>query len=458
MVIVAKGVAVENAVHQMMYRMFDQGDRNAPGAAIGVLCKDDIFVNTYGLADLETGIPIETTTRFRLASLTKQFTAMAIMILSEAGECEYDNAISRFLPDFPAWAKQVTIRHLLNHTAGIEDYEDLFLQQNRVASDYPSNSELRQASADPTFDETMELLARATLRFSPGDEWEYSNSGYVVLARIIERITQSPFPQFLKRHVFSPSDMKDTFVSDVAVEKIDNQAKSYAREGDGFKQIDYTPFNRIYGPDGAYSTIVDMLNWCRVLNSEKLVNKATRDEGFRSANLNNGASAGYGFGWYTSIYCDSRRVSHSGSWCGFRSFIVYHPDERFAMVVVSNKAEFDDVSRSALAAALTRTYLPGSPFSARAKPRTLQDYEGGYESTLGEILTIIAERQHLRVDSEDGFPLLLRHESDVKFAVQDAEADSYFFHKDDGGKIRGVTRHLSLFGHSRDAYTVFTKR
>jgi CubicO group peptidase (beta-lactamase class C family) len=437
--------------------IFDGWTKGArPGVGVAIIQDGNpIHKRGYGLANLEAGFPIDSKTSFRLASLTKQFTAMAIMILAESGQLRYDDPIDQYLPDFSPPSRTVTIRHLLNHTSGVPDYEELYLKAGIIDPDYPASLQEEHKGFEPTFWDAVKLISRERLRFSPSDQWEYSNSGYVLLAGIVERVSGRPFSMFLKQNIFDPLGMTDSILSErVRPEPITNRASGYVSDNGIFRESDYAPFNAIYGPDGVYSTLDDMIKWCQSLDGEKLVNSSTLNEAFRSGELNNGARTGYGFGWFTSKYYGSMRVSHTGSWMGFRSFVVYYPEQRFSILVLSNCAEFDDVARSVVCNRLSKIYLGGPNATLptlQVKSEKLSRYVGKYELKTGEIFEISLHEGTLQVDTAL-FPIRLIPESNVKFFVEGAESDSYFFHEDDKGRVNGVIRQLSLFGYSNDAY------
>src|SRR5262245_33092806 len=219
---------------------------NAPGAAVLVIHNGKILHEKgYGLANIATKTPITSTTTFDLASCSKQFTAMAIMMLAERGELSYDDPLTKFFPEFPAYASKITVRHLLNHTSGLPDYMGVFRKG-------PAG-----ISAEPSSREALTMLTRIQEPlFAPGAKWEYSNSGYVVLAQIVEKASGMTFPAFLKQNVFDPLGMSTTVVSDQIKAPAVNRAISYAPAGGGFRDADYTPLNRIYG-DGNVNTSLE---------------------------------------------------------------------------------------------------------------------------------------------------------------------------------------------------------
>ena len=170
------------------------------GAAVIVIRNGQVlFEKGYGLANLETRTPIRPDTAFLLASLTKQFTAMAVMMLAERGKIRYEDPLTRFFPHFPLYAQKITVRHLLNHTAGFPEYDDLWIRSGKVDHDWPRSSATRPSTFEPTSRDALNLLAQQkSLDFDPGEKWKYSDSGYVILAQIVEKASGTSFGAFLE--------------------------------------------------------------------------------------------------------------------------------------------------------------------------------------------------------------------------------------------------------------------
>jgi CubicO group peptidase (beta-lactamase class C family) len=447
--------AEKSAAVDDLFSAWTQGKK--PGVGVAILYGGQpVHIKGYGLADLATGAAIHSKTPFRLASLTKQFTAMAIMILAEAGSLKYDDPIQQYLPQFSSYGEKITIRHLLNHTSGVEDYEELFLDAGIIDTDYPTPADREPKGFEPSLRDAVDLLSNQRLRFMPGDEWEYSNSGYVLLANIVERVSGIPFSRFLQDKIFRPLLMHDSLLSSRAQPEpeLSDRARGYVFNEGVYTEADYTPLNAIYGPDGAYSTLDDMIKWCQALGSANLVRPSTMSEALTSGELNSGARTGYGLGWFIAKNFGLPVVSHTGSWMGFRSFLSYYTQQQFAIVVLSNSTEFDDAARSFIGSKLSKLYLSDewlAPRSVAVEHNISRRYVGKYELQSGEVFEINDENGTLLVKPAL-FETKLIAESKVKFFAEDAESDSYFFHEDLNGKVNGLTRYLSLFGYSKDAY------
>jgi CubicO group peptidase (beta-lactamase class C family) len=274
-----------------------------------------IYHQAMGYADLENRFPLKTNTPFYIASLTKQFTSMAIMMLKERGKLEFDSKLSDFFPEFPSYAEQVTIRHLLTHTAGI-----------------PDHFELGAYKTDLTNAEVLDLLIRQPkLEFFPGVQFKYSNGNYVLLALIVERVSGESYQEFLRNNIFRPLGMNQTLVYDESKPMIDNRALGYNQFGE---KDDYELLTK--GAGGVFSTAEDLFKWDQALYSDVLVKPPTLMEAFTSYRLQNTLLTGYGFGWAVSDQPNGKIVSHGGGFGGFRAYIERQLNKNRTIIFMSN--------------------------------------------------------------------------------------------------------------------------
>lgn len=408
---------------------------DSPGAAVMVIQNGKVAHQAcYGIANLEAKVPIAPDTAFDLASVSKQFNSMAIMILAERGKLKFDDPLSKFFPQFPPYARKITVRHLLNHTSGLPDYMELFVKTGKIDKDG------KPVGFEPTSRDVLELLAQQKeLLFEPGTKWEYSNSGYVVLAQIVEKASGKRYPQFLKANIFRPLGMKETRVSDESRPPIKNRATSYAREGNGYKNADYHPLNWIYGDGNVNTTLRDMYKWDQGLYTEKLVKVSTLQEAWTSGKLNNGSETGYGFGWAVGNYLGLRNTSHSGGWAGFRTHISRFPEQRFTVIVLSNLAGFNP---RRISNKIAKIYLGDKmtfPAPAKVSSEAMQEYAGRYQMAPDFILEIKFEDSALWAKFGDQEKDRLVPESVAKFYLEDMEDSRIEFNKDAAGKVTSAT-------------------
>ncbi len=293
---------------------------SVPGASV-VVVRDGRVVarGAYGMADLEAGTAATPDTHYRLASMTKQFTAAAILTLAEEKKLSIDDPIRRWLPSLPAYADPITIRHLLTHTSGLIDYEDLI----------PAGTTAQISDAG-----VLRLLeAQSSTYFPPGAEYRYSNSGYVLLGLIVEAASGRRFADYLHEAIFAPLGMNTTVVHQEGISTVPNRAYGYSREGSSWRRTDQSVTSATLGDGGIYTSADELVNWIRALQQGRFAEAsiprvATDVKGER-----------YGFGWRISEHDGRRVVSHTGESIGFRNAIVRFPDERLAIVVLTNRNE-----------------------------------------------------------------------------------------------------------------------
>lgn len=313
---------------EALFEAFTEGD--SPGAAVMVIEDGEVlFEGGFGLADLESRTPITPQSSFRLASVSKQFTAMAIMILAERGQIAFDDKVVKYLPELERFGDEITLRHLLTHTGGLPDYYDALTEQ--------------AGGSMPTTEGAMEFLAGwGEPLFPAGERYEYSNPGYEALAVVVERVSGQTFGAFLRENVFEPLGMANTVVFENLETEVVHRAFGYSKGEESFVLNDDHVLNIIIGSGGIYSTVEDLYLWDQALSTEKLVRRATLEEAWTPARLNNGEQYPYGFGWRLGPYgALGRRVAHAGGWVGFSTFIARYPERRFSVILLSNLDDFE---------------------------------------------------------------------------------------------------------------------
>ena len=295
-----------------------------PGFALSIVKKGTVlYSNAAGLANLDTKTPINPLTNFRMASVTKQFTAMGILLLEKQGLLGFDDPIGRWLPGLPAGiARHVLIRHLLTHSSGILDYESLI----------PATQTTQVLDAD-----VLRLLsARDSTYFTPGSRFQYSNSGFCLLALIIERVSKMTFPKFIRQRIFQPLHMDSSVIYEEG-HHIPNRAMGYARESAGrIIPSDQSVTSATKGDGGVYTSLSDYAKWINALQNNTLIQLAPvlRRLRFPIARLKNRY---YAAGWFLDDN-DPRLLFHSGSTCGFANFVIQLPADRESIVFFSNLA------------------------------------------------------------------------------------------------------------------------
>jgi CubicO group peptidase (beta-lactamase class C family) len=298
---------------------------SVPGASVAVIRDGQVIVRrAYGMADLERRAAATPETDYRLASVSKQFTAMAIMMLVQDGKLRYDQPVREILFELPPAAQGVTIRHLLNHTSGLVDYEDLIPESRTTQLDDSDVLEM--------------LAAKDPLYFRPGTEYRYSNSGYVLLGIIVQRASGMPFPEFLRTRMFTPLGMTASVAHIEGKDTVPNRAYGYAPQGGGFVGRDQSVTSATLGDGGIYTNVDDLTRWDRALYGSTLVAAATLTLATTPPGLPAGASTEYGFGWFVDQYRGEARWRHTGETSGFRNAIQRFPGRRFTVIVLTNRS------------------------------------------------------------------------------------------------------------------------
>jgi len=312
-------------------------DGGVPGAGVLVL-RDGRPVHRagYGLADLEERTPATPRTNFRLASVSKQFTAAAIEILAERGALSYDDPITRFLPSLPPYAQTITIRQVLTHTSGLLDYEELI----------PATATEQVNDAD-----VLQMLEGTTrTEFPPGSRYRYSNTGYVFLGLIAAKASGMSFPAFLKSAIFDPLGMRDTVAHVEGADTIAHRAYGYAQKDGVWTRRDQSITSATLGDGGIYSSIDDLAKWDDALAHARLVKPETLQLAFTPATPTDDPAIRYGFGWRISEHRGHRTLWHSGETTSFRNVIVRFPEERLTVILLTNRND-PEPYRTALAIA-----------------------------------------------------------------------------------------------------------
>ena len=342
-----------------------------PGLA--ALVKDRgriLFEKGYGVRELSSHARIDPQTNFRLASCTKQFTAMAIMLLVHDGKLQYEDHLTDFFPDFPAYGRAITIRHLLTHTAGLPDYETLMEQEEKAKGPIWSAQHQIQDT------EVLSLLEKqAAGKFAPGTSWDYSNSGYVVLGLIIAKVAGMSYREFLYQKIFSSVGMSHTVVYQKGVNEVSRRALGHSKVKDALVETDQSATSATLGDGGIYSSVVDLAKWDEALQKHTLLSEkemlpaltpVSLADGSEphwpkhgdSDNLAPGKPVSYGYGWFLDPYKGRSRMWHSGSTMGFRTVIQRFPPDSLTIIVLSNRTDLDP---RALSEKIATQLLPQQP-------------------------------------------------------------------------------------------------
>jgi CubicO group peptidase (beta-lactamase class C family) len=328
---------------------------NSPGGAVLVLKSGQvIFERGYGISDLRSPRKIDAHTNFRLASCTKQFTAMAIMLLVHEGKLHYEDRLTDVFPDFPEYGKSITIRNLLNHTSGLLDYEDL-MEKPAAATPEEQTPQIKDAGV-------LEILKlQKTTKFAPGAKWDYSNSGYAVLAMVVGKVSGQPFGDFLHDRIFAPLKMNSTIAYEKGKNTVPNRAYGHTDGNGAWREMDQSSTSAVLGDGGVYSSLDDLAKWDQALANHALLSEAEMRPAVTPVRVPDGSvrepdgtPAAYGFGWFVNLYKGHSRMWHYGETVGFRTTIQRFVDEKLTIVVLCNR---DDLVPAVLALKVANLFL-----------------------------------------------------------------------------------------------------
>lgn len=349
----------------------------APGAAVAVIQHGKlVYTKGYGAANLEYNVPVVPETVFHVASVSKQFTAMAAVLLEQDGKLSLDDDVHRFLPELPGYGHKITVRHLLQHTSGVRDQWDLVTVAGGRMDDVITQQQL------------LRLLFRVKdLNFPPGTRYSYSNGGYTLAAEIVQRVSGMPFPEFCEKRIFRPLGMKNTHFHLDARRLVPGRAYSYSPSGDGF-QASLLNYANV-GATSLFTTAPDLALWLDNFRHAKVGGAAALRKLQERATLADGSKADYGLGLVVSGEGGDLRLSHGGADAGFRSVVVWYPALELGVAIVSNHSGFNPSEAAGKVAAFFGTPTPESrpnpsrtpePDAGLFDPKDLPQYAGVYLS------------------------------------------------------------------------------
>jgi CubicO group peptidase (beta-lactamase class C family) len=298
---------------------------NAPGASVLVVRDGQALLRrSYGLANLEEQITATPATNYRLASVTKQFTAASILLLAEDGTLSPDDSLREWLPTLPKAADAMTIRQVLSHMSGLIDYEDVI----------PPEMTAQLHDAD-----VLKILeTQDRTYFTPGTAYRYSNSGYSLLALIVSKASGKDFATFLKERIFKPLEMKNTVAHEEGISKVADRAFGYSQENGKWIRTDQSQTSATLGDGGIYSSIDDLAKWDAALYDSRLLSDKSRTLAFTPVTATDDATVRYGMGWrITDEKIGGSTLWHSGETMGFRNVIIRYPQQHLTVIVLTNR-------------------------------------------------------------------------------------------------------------------------
>jgi D-alanyl-D-alanine carboxypeptidase len=381
-----------------------------------------VLARGYGYADLENSVPATAETIYRLGSITKQFTSLAILQLAEAGKLSIDDELTKFLPDYPVQGHKVTIHQLLNHTSGIKSYTSL-------------PNFFRTARQDLTSEEMLALFKDQPFDFEPGEKMQYNNSGYYLLGVIIEKVSGQTYAEYLAEHIFKPLGMHATRYGDNRP-LIPFRAQAYKRARGELVNDDPISMNAPGAAGALVSNVLDLVKWHQALEAGDFLSSASYDSLYRPTKLADGKEQKYGYGWGLGEIAGHRKLSHGGGINGFSTMIARYPDDRLAVIVLSNTAGAPSPGIESRIARVMLGIEEKPVVDLPADEQLLKPLLGTYELNDGKLqITMEEGKLHAQLPSQPRDRL--KYQGDQQF-VSSFNDDVRFTFKLADGKVTGV--------------------
>ena len=314
----------QNILQKIDSLLLSKYPSSEPGGTFLIAHKSQIlFQKAYGMADLERDVALTTKSVFEIGSMTKQFTAAAILLLASEGKLSLDDPLTKYIPDYPTNDKVISIHHLLTHTSGIKSFTSM-KTINTIAQQELSPSEL------------INFFKNEDADFEPGEAFKYNNSGYVILGQIIEQVSGISYADFILERIFKPLEMKNSYYAD-ASKIIKNRASGYHfKEARGFVNKNQISYSIPYASGSLMSTTADLLKWNTAIHQNQLLPAHITSLAFQNYTLNSGDYIDYGYGWHLKDYDGLKSYEHGGSIFGFKSMGVYLPDIEIYVIGLTN--------------------------------------------------------------------------------------------------------------------------
>ena len=404
---------------------------DSPGASVLVAQNGEtLYQKGFGFANLEHHVPIAAETKFRIGSISKQFTATAILKLQGEGALSMEDTLSKFIPDYPR-GDEVTIHHLLTHTSGIRSYTSHADFLETVATEIKPE-DLIDSFKDDNYD------------FDPGEKWLYNNSGYFLLGYIVEKVSGESFGDYLKNHFFDPLGMKDTAIHHWSL-ILEHEAAGYSYIDGKFQKALNWDMSRAGGAGALYSTVGDLYRWNEAIFNGKVLSEETLKSAFTPVMLNDGSKANamggeYGYGWMFSEKRGLKEIAHGGGLHGFATYLTRYPEEHFTVVVLTNCQPPPPGLSSSMANDIAEIYLWEKMNAAESfatdttvDANIYDDYVGRYDYVQA-IMTVTKEGDRLfaQLTGQPKFEIFPRSETEFFWKVVDAQVS---FVKNEKGEV-----------------------
>ena len=411
--------AVQPAPTAAVDAVFAAWNTTTPGCAVGVgVAGRPVLARGYGMADLEHDVANDANTIFEAGSVSKQFTAAAVLLLARDGKLSLDDPVRKYIPELPDYGVPLTIRHMLTHTSGLRDWGEV-----AGIAGWPRGTRVH------THAHVLDIVSRQkALNFTPGTNWSYSNTGYNLAAIIVSRVSGESFADFSRERIFQPLGMAHTSWRDDYTRVVKHRAVAYDRSADGYHED--MPFENVHGNGGLLTTVGDLVRWNENFVTPVMGDKALVAEQQTRGRFSDGKEHEYGLGLYIRPYRGVLEVGHSGSTAGYRAYLARYPERHVSVAVLCNAG---NANATQFAHAVAELYLgdrltapattsPGSPAAPPASlvltPAKLSDYTGRYVSDEAETeFTVVVDRDVLVLKRRPDTALRMRPSAPDAFAV-----------------------------------------
>lgn len=429
----------QNLDEQLKVYLNEQGFNNeSPGLSL-LIAKDGktIYKVGLGMADLENKVKASPNHVFEIGSITKQFTAVSILILEEQGKLSVNDNITKYIEDYPTQGKTITIHHLLNHTSGIKSYTNM-------------QSFREHARTDMTPVELIDVFKNEPMEFDPGTQFNYNNSGYILLGHIIEVVSEQSYADFIKTNIFDPLGMSNSYYGSMT-QIIPNRARGYSETENGFRNADYLSLTLPYAAGSIMSTTEDLLKWQNAISANTLISENTLNTAINGSKLNNGDEIPYGYGWIKGNIRGSRTYEHSGGIFGYSTNGIFLPEENMYVIGLTNCdcGNVGAITTNVAAIALGKPF-PKKEDAITLRKEQLAKWIGAYEFDGGVIRHVTLKGNQLSSQREGSTNLEIYPMTETNFIFDGGDV-SYDFYMENGKRMAKFTASgNTIVGHGID--------
>jgi CubicO group peptidase (beta-lactamase class C family) len=405
------GQKLEKTFDKMLSEQYPAGE---PGASILIAKEGEvIYRKAFGMANLELEVPLNPENVFEIGSITKQFTAICILMLMEEGKLSLQDDITTFIPDYPTHGYSITVHHLLTHTSGIKSYTSMETWPAEWRKDFKPM-------------ELVDFFKNEPMDFAPGEQFLYNNSAYFLLGIVIEKASGLSYEEFLEQKIFKPLGMDNSYYGS-KTRLIPHRAAGYQQRDNTFFNSEYLSMTQPGAAGSIMSTVDDMWIWMQAVRDNALISNASKDKAFTNYALNDGGPITYGYGWMPNEINGSPTLEHGGGIFGYTTNGIWLPEEQVYVIILTNRDDIGPgtISTRIAAHAIGKPY-PQEPENIQVEEEILASYTGVYEFEDGSVRYIRLEDGHLVSQRAGGSPFPLFPVSETKFQFEDSFASIEF--------------------------------